>query len=187
MATVMRRITSIAGFEAEPCRTLMPRVQNDDGDLLSRPEETLMDSNGFSAFSTFSVRRQAERSLQESSKAVVAEMKVRQAAKIREVGHALVDAGFLTLDEQSKALGLARSTTWTILRASHKGSGLSAAIIKRMLLSPQLPPLARRKILEYTTDKLGGVYGGSRTQRRKFFERVRRATPEQPGLSRVNL
>jgi hypothetical protein len=54
-------------------------------------------------------------------------MKARQAAKIRELGHALVDAGFLTLDEQSKALGLARSTTWTILRASHKGSGLSAA------------------------------------------------------------
>jgi hypothetical protein len=145
-----------------------------------------MDSNGFSAFSTFSVRRQAKRSLQESSEPA-AEMKVRQAAKIRELGHALVDAGFLTLDEQSKALGVARSTTWTILRASHKGSGLSAAIIKRMLLSPQLPPLARRKILEYTADKLAGVYGGSRTQRRQFFERVRRATPEEPGLSRVNL
>jgi hypothetical protein len=42
-------------------------------------------------------------------------MKARQAAKIRELGHALVDAGFLTLDEQSKAVGLARSTTWTIL------------------------------------------------------------------------
>jgi hypothetical protein len=31
-------------------------------------------------------------------------MKARQAAKIRELHHALVDAGFLTLDEQSKAL-----------------------------------------------------------------------------------
>jgi hypothetical protein len=87
-------------------------------------------------------------------KPVVAEIKAQQATKIRELGHALVDAGFLTLDEQAKALGLARSTTWTILRASHKGSGLSAAIIKRMLLSPQLPPLARWKILKYTTDKL---------------------------------
>ena len=105
-------------------------------------------------------------------------MKARQAAKIRELQHALISAGFLTLDEQSKALGLARSTTWTILRASHKGSGLSAAIIKRMLLSPQLPPLARRKILEYTADKLAGVYGGSRTERLKFFERAH-ATPEE--------
>ena len=163
------------------------RIQNDDGDLLSRPEGTVMDSNGFSAFSTFSVRRQTGRSLQKSSKPVVAEMKARQVAKITELGRALIDAGFLTLDEQSKALGLARSTTWTILRASHKGSGLSAAIIKRMLLSPQLPPLARRRILEYTTDKVAGLYGGSRTQRRKFFERVGRATPEEAGLSRVNL
>jgi hypothetical protein len=63
-------------------------------------------------------------------------------------------------------------------RASHKDSGLSAAIIKRMLLSPQLPPLARRKILEYATDKLGGVYGGSRRHRLKFLERMKRATPE---------
>jgi hypothetical protein len=145
-----------------------------------------MDSNGFSAFSTFSVRRQAKRPSQESSEPV-AEMKARQAAKISELGRALVDAGFLTLDEQSKALGVARSTTWTILRASHKGSGLSAAIIKRMLLSPELPPLARQKILEYTADKLAGVYGGSRTQRRKFFERVRRATPEEPGLVKGEL
>jgi hypothetical protein len=109
---------------------------------------------------------------------VIVETKQRQAAKIRELGHALVDAGFLTLDEQSKALGLARSTSWTILRARHKSSGLSAAIIKRMLLSPQLPPLARRKVLEYTTDKLAGVYGGSRMQRLKFFEHVR-ATPKE--------
>jgi len=113
----------------------------------------------------------------ESSKPIITEMKARQTAKIRELGHALVDAGFFTIDEQSKALGLARSTTWTILSASHKGSGLSAGIIKRMLLSPQLPPLARRKILEYTTDKLAGAYGGSTGQRRTFFERVRRATP----------
>jgi hypothetical protein len=121
--------------------------------------------------------KEGEGSLQEKRrKPVVAEMKARQAAKIRELGQALVDAGFLTLDEQAQALGLARSTTWTILRASHKGSGLSAAIIKRMLLSPQLPPLARRKILEYTTDKLAGAYGGSRTQRLKFFESVKRAT-----------
>jgi hypothetical protein len=127
----------------------------------------------------FTTGRSGEGSLQEKKrKPVVAEMKAQQAAKIRELGYALVDSGFMTLDEQSKALGLARSTTWTILRASHKGSGLSAAIIKRMLLSPQLPPLARLKILEYATDKLGGVYGGSKPQLLKFFERMKRATPE---------
>jgi hypothetical protein len=119
-------------------------------------------------------------------------MKSRQAAKIRELGQSLIDAGFVTLDQQSEALGLARSTTWTILKASHKGSGLSAAIIKRILLSPQLPPLARSKIVEYTNDKLAGVYGGSRTQRRRFFarlsiKRMRHAVPEETGLLSVNL
>jgi hypothetical protein len=100
---------------------------------------------------------------------VVLEMKVRRAAKIRELGHALVDAGFLTLDEQSKTLGFARSTTRTILRASHGGSGLSTAIITRMLLSPQLPPLAQRKILEYTTDKLAGVLWRQQTRSMKYL------------------
>jgi len=130
--------------------------------------------------------RQAERSIQQNGVPVLAEMKSRQASKIRELGQALVDAGFLTLDEQAKALGLARSTTWTILKASHKGSGISAAIIKRMLLSPQLPALARAKIIEYTEDKLAGAYGGSRTQRRRFFarlsiKRARRAVLEESG------
>jgi hypothetical protein len=152
----------------------------------------VMDSNSFLVSPTVSIRRRAERSSQASGTPVIAEMKARQASKIRELGHVLVDAGFLTLDEQSKALGLARSTTWTILRASHKGSGLSAAIIKRMLLSPQLPPLARSKILEYATDKLAGVYGGGRRWRRRFFARlsiksVRHAGPEEIGSSRVNL
>jgi hypothetical protein len=137
-------------------------------------------------------RRQPVRSFQESSKPMVAEMKSRQVAKIRELGQALIEAGFATLDEQSEALGLARSTTWTILRVSHKSSGLSATIIKRMLLSPQLPPLVRRKVVEYTRDKVAGVYGGSRRHRRKFFarlsiERVRRAAPEVDELSRVSL
>src|SRR6516162_684904 len=132
------------------------------------------------------MRRQARRSSQRNGRSVVTEMKSRQAAKIRELGQSLIDAGFVTLDQQSEALGLARSTTGTILRASHKASGLSAAVIHRLLLSPELPPLARRKILEYTTDKLAGVYGGSPTQRRRFFARLsinqaRRATPELGG------
>ena len=130
-------------------------------------------------------RNQAQRSSQGNGASVVTEMKSRQAAKIRELGQSLIDAGFVTLDQQSEALGLARSTTWTILRASHKGSGLSAAVINRMLLSPELPPLARRKILEYTTDKLAGVYGGSPTQRHRFcrlsIKQARRATPELGG------
>jgi len=91
----------------------------------------------------------------------------RQSSKIREL-----IARFLTLDEQAKALGLSRSTAWTIRKASHKASGLSASIINRMLAASELPPLARTKILEYVEEKAAGLYGGSRSQRRKFAARL---------------
>src|SRR3989442_763401 len=101
-----------------------------------------------------------------------ARMKARQSSKIRELAEAVKSAGFLTLDEQAKALGLSRSTAWTIRKASHKASGLSASIINRMLAAPELPPLARTKILEYVEEKAAGLYGGSRSQRRKFAARL---------------
>ena len=96
-----------------------------------------------------------------------ARMKARQSSKIRELVEAVKSAGFLTLDEQAKALGLSRSTAWTI-----RASGLSASIINRMLAAPELPPLARTKILEYVEEKAAGLYGGSRSQRRKFAARL---------------
>jgi hypothetical protein len=59
-------------------------------------------------------RRRKDSSL-EGCEPVSAQMKVRQSCKLRELGDALLSAGFLTLDAQANALGLARSTTWTIL------------------------------------------------------------------------
>jgi predicted DNA-binding transcriptional regulator AlpA len=126
-------------------------------------------------------------------------MKARQSSKIRELAEAVKSAGFLTLDEQAKALGISRSTAWTIRKASHKASGLSVSIINRMLAAPELPPLARTKILEYIEEKAAGLYGGSRSQRRKFAARlssiekllVYRETefilvPEHNGITRAN-
>jgi hypothetical protein len=101
-----------------------------------------------------------------------ARMKARQFSKIRELVEAVKSAGLLALDEQAKALGLPRSTAWTIRKASHKASGLSASIINRMLAAPELPPLARTKILEYVEEKAAGLYGGSPKQRRKFAARL---------------
>jgi len=100
------------------------------------------------------------------------DMKLRQASKIREIGHTLVDVGFPTLDMQARALGLSRSTTWTILKASHKSSGLSAAIITRMLARPGLPPQVRLKIFEYINEKTAGLYGDSEARLRKFTTRL---------------
>ena len=100
------------------------------------------------------------------------EMKARQSAKIRELGEALISDGLLTLDDQAKALGLPRSTTWTILKGSHKGSGLSATIINRILGARQLPAAVRDKVIEYVEDKAAGCYGHSRSLRRKFVIRL---------------
>jgi hypothetical protein len=95
-------------------------------------------------------------------------MKERQRSKIEELRTALAAAGILTLDEQAEVLALSRSTTWSILRANHKTSGLSAAIITRMLGSPLLPALARKTIHEYVQERLAGLYGHNERRRREF-------------------
>lgn len=99
----------------------------------------------------------------------VAAMKARQAAKIREIADALKLAGFLTVEAQANALKLGRSTAWTILKAHHKASGLSAKIINRILEVRGLPPPVRAKILEYVEEKAAGRYGHSEKLRQKFM------------------
>jgi hypothetical protein len=78
-----------------------------------------------------------------------ADVKARQSSKIRELGEALITAGFVSLDAQARVLGLPRSTAWTILSANHKSTGISAKIIRRMLSSEPLPQLVRAKIIQY--------------------------------------
>ena len=47
-------------------------------------------------------------------------------------------------------------------------AGPSAMIIKRILLSPSLPPAARRKVEEYVAEKISGLYGHSEGRVRWF-------------------
>jgi hypothetical protein len=99
---------------------------------------------------------------------MILEMKTRQSCKIRELGGALITAGFRTLDEQARALGLSRSTAWAVLKANHKASGLAAATISRMLSSPELPTHVRATILTYVEGKLAGLYGHNKIQLRRL-------------------
>jgi hypothetical protein len=99
-------------------------------------------------------------------------VKARQASKIREIADALIALGYLALGEQANALGLARSTAWTISQANHKNSGLSATVINRMLAAPQLPTLVRAIILEYIDEKVAGLYGHSKLQLRRTARRA---------------
>jgi hypothetical protein len=98
------------------------------------------------------------------------DMKERQACKIKELADTLVAAGFVSLDEQAKALGLSRSTTWAILQARHKNYGLSAALISRVLAKADLNSRVRAKIIEYVRERAAGSYGHNDTQLRRFIQ-----------------
>ena len=98
--------------------------------------------------------------------------KAKQSFKIAELRETLVAAGFDALDDQAAALGISRSTAWTILNSQHKSSGLSAATIRRILRSPQLPPRAQRVIMEYIEQKCAGEYGHSKLRIRLFRARL---------------
>src|ERR1700748_2927731 len=90
--------------------------------------------------------------------------KERQCCKIKELSDALVASGFVSLDEQATALGLSRSTTWTILKAKHKNYGLSGALINRILRRPGLPRPVRATLIEYVQEKASGLYGHNKIQ-----------------------
>jgi hypothetical protein len=88
-------------------------------------------------------------------------MRATQASKIRELRQALIDAGFISLDQQAAVLGLSRSTTWAVLKGNHKCSGLRASVIARMWAAPNLPPAAKRVLADYVIERSHGGYGHS--------------------------
>jgi len=97
---------------------------------------------------------------------------MRQRSKIGEIRAALAEAGFVALDEQAATLGLSRSTAWSILNPHHRNSGLEASTISRILRSPRLFGPVRQRMLEYTQEKIEGLYGHTARRRREFAERL---------------
>jgi predicted DNA-binding transcriptional regulator AlpA len=98
--------------------------------------------------------------------------RIQQRLKIEEIGTTLAECGFVALDEQAYVLGLSRSTAWTVLRAMHKNSGLSAMTINRMLATGRLPPRVRQKLLEYIAAKMSGAYGDQEHRLKAFASRI---------------
>ena len=103
--------------------------------------------------------------------------RARQTVKIKELAEALEAAGFVSLDEKAHALGLSRSTTWTILKAKHKNYGISAAVLNRVLRKPHLNSRVRAKIMEYVQEKAAGSYGHNDAQLDRFIRRLGRTAP----------
>src|SRR5262245_20949480 len=67
----------------------------------------------------------------------------RQNVPIEAIAAALVAAGHTRLDSQAKALGLNRSTTWTIVRNKHKLGRLNRQTAQRILANPDTPSSVR--------------------------------------------
>ena len=99
------------------------------------------------------------------------ENKAHQTMKLHQIRQALHEEGLRSLDQQAAALGLPRSTTWFVISASHKGSGLSSRVIKRMM-SAQLPAKVHAVLAEYIEEKIQGRYGHTKIASKKFIERM---------------
>jgi len=69
--------------------------------------------------------------------------------ELERISAALVSHGYVFLDEQAKALGVSRSTAWTIVKNKHKLGRLSIRTINRILSNPQTPPKVRTVLQEY--------------------------------------
>jgi len=62
------------------------------------------------------------------------------AVRLQDISEALIADGYTSLDAQAKALGVHRSTAWTIMKAKHKLGRLSLKTTNSMLANPETPP-----------------------------------------------
>jgi len=69
------------------------------------------------------------------------------------ISDALIAEGYTTLDQQARALGIHRSTAWTIVREKHKLGRLNSGTTRRILGNPKTPPSVRDVIREYLAER----------------------------------
>ena len=91
---------------------------------------------------------------------------------LAEIRDALLMLGYDSAAKQGIALGVNRKTAWNVLNRD-RGAGPSAAVIKRILSSPYLPPYVRRKVQRYVDEKIAGLYGHSNRRTRSFRDQFR--------------
>ena len=72
---------------------------------------------------------------------------------LQQIREALIKSGHSRLDQQAKALGLRRSTAWTIVKVKHKLGRLSAKTTERILANPELPLSVRFVVQRYMAER----------------------------------
>ena len=68
---------------------------------------------------------------------------------VQAIAEALVAEGYTSLDKQAKALGLGRTTAWTIIKKKHKLGRLNAKTTHSILANPDTPASVRAVIQQY--------------------------------------
>ena len=99
--------------------------------------------------------------IRDLSAASLARGRWKYPTKIQDIAGALIAEGYRSLDEQAKALGVHRSTAWTIVKTKHKLGRLSRKTTNSMLANPELPPSVRIVVLQYLTERSDGLRSAS--------------------------
>jgi DNA-binding CsgD family transcriptional regulator len=63
-------------------------------------------------------------------------------------------AGYSSLDEQAKALGIHRATAWTIIKNKHKLGCLNQATVSRILANSGTPQSVRLVVEQYLNERI---------------------------------
>jgi hypothetical protein len=96
-------------------------------------------------------------------------MPPKQTVGLQHISEALIASGYTKLDAQAKALGLHRSTAWTIIKTKHKLDRLSTKTIKRILANPELPPSVRSVIQDYSAERADALVRRARLAQKLEF------------------
>ena len=73
--------------------------------------------------------------------------------KLHHISEELIASGYTTLDDQAKALGINRSTAWTIVKTKHKLGRLSTKTTERILANPATPASVRALVQRYLAER----------------------------------
>jgi len=98
---------------------------------------------------SLSVRLETVRYLNTSS--------ARRTIPVQDIADALIKAGYKSLDEQAKALGIHRATAWTIIKKKHKLGRLNPDTTNRMLANCELPPSVRIVIEQFLAERFDAL------------------------------
>jgi hypothetical protein len=72
---------------------------------------------------------------------------------LKDISEALVASGFTSLDEQAEALGIRRTTAWTIVKNKHKLGRLHRETVERILANPSTPQSVRAVVQQYAAER----------------------------------